>query len=291
MQDFGYSCYMNIAVIGANPLGAGVAHVAALGDHMVALYDLNPLVLKSAQERIIRNLDKGVSLGKHTPEEAAKAKAAILPTTKLENCADADFIIEVGPENLDLKKKLAEKLDSMTPERVIYAVHTESISLTVIASAAKKFPQRVVGMHFFDPVHIIKLVEIVRAEQSTQNTIDQAVLMARTMEKEVVVVRDTPGFLVNRVAQVYTREALNLLGEGHVDAETMDRLMVSLNFRQGPFQWMDTVGVDAHLTQMEQLYEATGKLPRFRPHPLLRKMVQANRLGRKTKQGFHKYDE
>lgn len=265
--------------------------MAALGDHMVALYDLNPAILKTAQERIARNLDKGVSLGKHTPEEAAKAKAAILPTTQLENCAEADFIIEIGPEKLDIKKKLAEKLDSMTPERVIYAAHTESISLTVIASAAQRFPGRVVGMHFFDPVHIVKQVEVVRADQSTQTAIDQAVLLARTMEKEVIVVRDTPGFLVNRVAQVYTREALHLLGEGHVDAETIDRLMVSLDFRQGPFQWVDTLGIDTYLTQMEQLYQATGQAPRFRPHQLLRQMVQANRLGRKTKQGFHKYDE
>lgn len=265
--------------------------MAALGDHMVALYDLNAAILKTAQERIARNLDKGVSLGKHTPEEAAKAKAAILPTTQLENCAEADFIIEVGPEKLDIKKKLAEKLDSMTPERVIYATHTEAISLTVIASAAQRFPGRVVGMHFFDPVHIVKQVEVVRADQSTQTAVDQAVLLARTMEKEVIVVRDTPGFLVNRVAQVYTREALHLLGEGHVDAETIDRLMVSLDFRQGPFQWVDTLGIDTHLTQMEQLYQATGEAPRFRPHQLLRKMVRANRLGRKTKQGFHKYDE
>lgn len=282
---------MNVAIVGAGTIGTGVAQLAALYGHMVALYDVNFAAIKAAQEKIWRSMDKGVSLGKHTAQEATKAKAAILPTTKLENCAEADFIIEVGPENLDVKKKLIEKLDELSAERTVLATHTDSLSVMAIASAAKKHPQRIVGMHFFEPAHLVKLVEIVRIDQTTQNTIDQAVLLARDMERDVVVVRDTPGFLVNRVAQVYTRESLHLLNEGHVDSETIDRLMTSLEFRQGPFHWMDALGIDTHLTQQEQLFKATGELSRYRPHPLLRKMVQANRLGRKTKHGFRKYDE
>ncbi len=282
---------MNIAVVGAGSIGTGVTQIAALYGHMVGLYDVNIAVIKTAQEKIYRSIDKGVSLGKHTSQEATKAKASILPTTRLEDCAEADFIIEVGPENVEIKKKLIERLDSLAAEKSTIATHTDSLSVTAIAAGAQKHPQRIVGMHFFDPAHITKLVEIIRADQTTQNTIDQAVLLARDLEREVVIVRDTPGFLVNRVGQVYTREALHLLHEGHVDAETIDRLLVSLDFRQGPFQWMDAQGIDHYLAQQEQFYKAIGELPRFRPHPLLRKMTQANRLGRKTKHGFHKYDE
>jgi 3-hydroxybutyryl-CoA dehydrogenase len=282
---------MNIAVIGSNPISTGISHVAALDGHRVALYDVNLDAAKRNKSRLERTFDQMVTIGTLDAEQAKTAREALLPTDDLNNCAQAEFIIELSPESLEVKQALIEKLDGMTTDRVILAIHTDTLSVTTIAAAARRHPERVVGMHFFHPVPETPLVEIVRADQSTQTSIDQAVLIARRMGKDPILVRDAPGFVVNRINSVYTREALHMLGEGHVDAETIDRLMESAGFKEAPFRLMDNTGIDQHHRITEQLYEANNQEQRYRPHPILRKMVQSRRLGKKTKQGFYSYHE
>jgi 3-hydroxybutyryl-CoA dehydrogenase len=282
---------MNIAVIGAGTYGTGIAEIMALGGHTVALYDVDPAILGRAHLRITQNLDKRANQNEITRLDAERAKKAIIATALLEQCAEADFMIEAAPETLDGKKMLFEKMDRISPRTSVLASTTTTFSITAVAAAAKRFPERVMGMHFFEPVTSQKLVEIVPAEQTAKDMLDRCLFLLRALGKEVVTVKDTPGYIVDRVGAVYTGEALRIIGEGQVTAEAVDKLMESMGIEQPPFRLMDTLGIDTHLEITKRLYEAYYHESRYRPHPIQERLIQANRLGRKTKRGFYEYNE
>lgn len=282
---------MNIAIIGAGTHGAGLAQIVALGGHAVALFDVDSQALNRARQWIAQHLEKQVMQGKTPRPEADRAKNAIVPVTVLEQCAEADFMIEAVPDQLEAKRTLFEKMDRIAPRTTILATTTATLSITAIATAAKRHPERVIGMHSFEPVTTHKLVEVIPGDQTAQDVVDRSLHLLRGLGKTAVTVKDMPGFLVNRVLTVYTGEALRLIGEGQITPEGVDKLMNSLGIEQGPFALMDTLGIDVHLVLTEHLYQAFYQEARYRPHPIQRKMVLSNRLGRKTRQGFHKYDE
>lgn len=282
---------MNIAIVGAGTIGTGFAQLAMLAGNAVALYDTSTQALQRAQLRITRELEEGVQKGVIDYHKSVQVRKLLGSTTILEHCAEADVVIESAPEQLELKKMLFERLDKVAPQAVILASCTSTIPLTVMAGVAKRYPERVIGTHFLTNVQESKLVEIVRADQTSATTVDQIVTLMQQLGKEIIISKDAPGFVVNRVTSAYTNEALRLLGEGNLTAEAIDKLMESLEFKAGPFRLMDEAGIDTNLSAKQALYDATFHEPRFRPHFIQQKMVQAGLLGRKTKQGFHKYNE
>ena len=282
---------MNIAIIGAGTIGSAIAQIAARSGHAVALYDISQQVLQRAIIQITKALELNVQKGEISYEQAARTRALIGTTVVLEHAGEADFILEAAPEDLDTKKGIFERLDKAAPRTTTLASTTNSLSISVIASAAKQFPDRVVGLHFFNPPAQVRLVEVIRGDQTSPTAIDKASQFAQSLGKETVTIKDMPGFLVNRVGDAFTGEALRMVGEGNLDAETVDRLMESLDFKTPPFRHLDNVGLDTALNFKEWLYDATYQEPRFRPSHILRHLVQANRLGRKTKQGFYKYTD
>lgn len=282
---------MNIAVIGAGTRGSDIAQIMALGGHAVAIHDSNAQVLPRAQRIIAESLERGVTRAKIQRADADRAKRAIATTSILEQCYEADFMMVAIPEKLDILKSLFEKMDRFAPQSTILAVITETLSVTAIAATAKRFPQRVIGLNFLAPIPTQKIVEVIAADQTAQGAMDRSLSLLQQIGKQTIQVKDTPGFLISRVTTVYTGEALRILAEGGITAEATDDLMQSIGIEEGPFRIMDGIGLDAHLQGNEQLYAAYFQEARYRPHPIQNKMVQSNRLGKKTKQGFYKYDE
>ncbi len=278
-----------IGILGAGTMGSGIAQVAAVSRFDVVLHDVSGEVLKSAMERIKADFQTSVEKGRLSATEATEALSAIHPRKNLGDMGNADFIIEAAVENLDVKKEIFKKLDLIVAPHVILATNTSSLSITAIASLTKT-PESVVGMHFFNPPPIMKLVEIVRGKQTSDETVKTSCDLALRMGKTPVVCKDTPGFIVNRVARPFYGEALRLLGEGVATVEDIDRIVkLEGGFKMGPFELMDLIGIDINYAVTQSVYDQFFQEPRFRPHPIQRQMVEAGTLGRKTKKGFYTY--
>lgn len=268
---------MNIAIIGTGTLGSQVATLAALQGHQVAIYDVNAQILQQAQLRIARKLDEYLQAEKITLQMAARARQVLVTTTELEACGEADILIEAAPEALEVKRQLIEKLDRFTPLNTPIATTAANHPITAIASAAQKMPQRIAGLHFFGLTHMAQFIEVVRGDQTAPETITPLLYVARQMAEEVAVVNDVPGFLLQRVSNIYTNEALHILGEGNTDTATLDKLMESLGFDQGPIRKLDEIGIEESQQLTQHLYNAYYHEPRYRPHHLLDKLVQSGR--------------
>lgn len=278
-----------IGIIGSGTMGSGIAEVAALAKFDVALNDVSQAALTTAIERIKLNLNRAVEKDRITAVEATEALHRIHASDDFGQLSSSDFIIEAALEDLNVKREIFEKLNTMLASEAILATNTSSLSITSIASFAKK-PENVVGMHFFNPPPQMKLVEVVRGTYTADETVSATVELARAMKKEPVVCKDTPGFIVNRVARPFYGEALRLLGEGVADVETIDRIVKQEGgFKMGPFELMDLIGIDVNYAVTKSVYEQFFQEPRFRPHPIQRQMVEAGMLGRKTKKGFYSY--
>jgi len=277
-----------ITVIGAGTMGHGIAHVAAMADYQVHLVDVSDDVLAAARSKVEKNLRKGVELGKVKEEQMRAALARINFTTRLdEAAAAADLVIEAVPEQLALKQELFTRLDKLCPPDTVFATNTSTLSPSEIGSVTRR-PHKVIAMHFFNPVHLMKFVEVIRSLDTADDTCDTAVAVAHQMGKETVLVNESPGFVTSRISALVGNEAFYMLMEGVASAEDIDRaIKLGLNYAMGPLELADLVGLDVRLRNLEYLHKMLGE--KFRPCPLLVKYVQAGRLGRKTGRGVYDY--
>ena len=281
----------HLGIIGAGTMGAGIAQAAALSKVEVVLYDINDTILRQALERVKTDFKKGVEKGKLTSEQTTEAFGRIHPRTRLADLSHSDIVIEAVIEDLRIKKDLFKHLEADTRPTTILASNTSSLSITAIASAAR-YPERFVGMHFFNPVQRMKLVEIVLGQRTSPETAQRAIDCARQLGKTTVVAKDTPGFIVNRVARPFYGEALRLLDENVAYVEEIDRIVrIEGGFAMGPFELMDLIGLDVNLAVTQSIHEQFFGEPRYRPHSIQKKMVESGMLGRKAGQGFYKYEK
>ena len=279
-----------VAVIGAGIMGRGIAHAAALAGCRTILEDLLPNALRKAETEIRANLDKAVELGKVNADAARAAFSRIEYAGSVDEAArQADLVIEAVPEEMESKIEIFTLLDKVCRPTTILASNTSSLSVTEIASVTYR-AKKCVGMHFFNPVHKMKLLEVVRALETDAETLAAAVDLGKRMGKEVVVVKEAPGFITSRINAMIGNEAFYMLQEGIATAEDIDKaLKLGLNHPMGPFELVDMVGLDTRLHILEYLHKALGE--KFRPCPLLMQYVKAGRLGRKSGRGVFEYPE
>ena len=277
-----------IAVIGAGIMGRGIAHVAALGGYRTVLEDVLPAALRKAEGEIRANLDKAVELKKVTAAEAEAAVGRLEYAGSVEEAArEADLVIEAVPEEMESKIEIFTLLDKICRPGTILASNTSSLSVTEIASVTYR-AKKCVGMHFFNPVHKMKLLEIVRALETDDETIAAAVGVGRAMGKEAVVIRESPGFITSRINAMIGNEAFYMLEDGIASAADIDKaLKLGLNHPMGPFELVDLVGLDTRLHILEYLHKSLGE--KYRPAPLLVQYVKAGRLGKKSGRGVYEY--
>ena len=280
----------SIGVIGAGTMGSGIALASAIAGYDVVLNDIADEFLQRAFRNIGTLMDKMTEKGKLSVADANAAALRIRTTSHFEHLKTCDLVIEAAVENLKIKQELFSKLSDLVGEDTLLASNTSSLAITAIASACRK-PERVLGLHFFNPAHIMKLVEIIRGQETSDEVMYRAEGYVKQLGKIPVLAKDTPGFIVNRVARNFYGEAFRLVGDGIATHEQVDNIMRSAGFPMGPFQLMDLIGIDVNLSVTQSVYDQYFGEPRFRPHIIQQKMFEANRLGRKTGKGFYDYPQ
>ena len=279
-----------IGVLGAGSMGNGIAQVVSQAGYQVIMRDIEDRFVQSGLNAIEKFLAKSVEKGKMTEDQKKGILSRIKGTTKLEDMKDADFIIEAIFEDLELKKNVFKQLGELTRSHVILTTNTSSMSVTEIAMATKR-PEKVAGMHFFNPAQLMRLVEVIRAYHTNDETVHIVMEMAKKLGKEPVEVKkDTPGFIVNRLMMPHMIEAIRMAEEGVASIEDIDKAVkLGLNYPMGPFELMDLTGTDIALHVTEYLYKELNKESKWSVPTLLRSMIRAGKLGRKTGGGWYKY--
>jgi 3-hydroxybutyryl-CoA dehydrogenase len=277
-----------IAVIGAGTMGRGIAYASCLAGYTTKLYDVEDKILNAAAETITASFRKAVDKAILSPDVVSQSLARLQTTADLNHAVSAaDFIIEAIPEKIDLKIDLFRQLDQIAPKHAIFATNTSSLSITEMAGATQRAPQ-VIGMHFFNPVPVMKLIEIIRGLETSEETITATQEVAQKMKKETVVINESPGFITTRINAMIGNEAFYMLQEGVATAQEIDKaLKLGLNHPMGPFELVDLVGLDVRLNILNFLHQALGE--KFRPCPLMVKYVKAGRLGQKARKGVYDY--
>ena len=279
-----------LVVIGSGVMGRGIAYVSSLGGFNTVLIDVDEKRLLNAEQEINCIFDKGIARGKITLEDAESAKEKLKYSNFLaDNVKDADLVIEAVPEKIDIKKTIFEVIDQHAPEHCLFASNTSTMSPTEIASFTKR-PEKVIAMHFFNPVHKMPLVEIIRGLETSDETAEAIQKAAIQMGKETVIINEFPGFVTSRISALVGNEAFYMLQEGLGSPEDIDKaIKLGLNYPMGPFELGDLVGLDTRLNNLKYLHEKLGE--KYRPAPLLEQYVKAGRLGRKTGRGVYDYRE
>ena len=279
-----------IGVLGAGTMGHGIAQVAAAAGYDVALRDVDEAAVARGLASIKRNLEKGIQRGKLTEAARDQTLARIQTTTSIEDLRDVDLIIEAAPENLELKRTLVRECEALVKTDCIFATNTSSLSIGEIAGGSAR-PEHVVGMHFFNPVHLMRLVEIVVGAQTSGATVGTVRAVAQRMKKEPIVVRDVPGFASSRLGVTLGLEAMRMVEQGVASARDIDTAMeLGYNHPMGPLRLTDLVGLDVRLSIAEYLHGKLGS-ETFRPPEILRRMVREGKLGKKTGEGFYKWND
>ena len=277
-----------ICVIGAGTMGAGIVQVLIQKGYRVILRDLNQEFIDKGIKSITKNFDRSIQKGKMTELEKKSALENLQGSTTVEDIADCDLVIEAASENMEIKKKIFAEIDKICKPEAILATNTSSLSITEVAAATNR-PQKVIGMHFFNPVPVMKLVEVIKGMTTDEETRAAIIHLTMAVDKTPVEVEEAPGFVVNRILIPMINEAIGILAEGVAKAEDIDEAMkLGANHPIGPLALADLIGNDVCLAIMEVLHTEFGD-SKYRPHPLLRKMVRGKRLGRKTGKGFFNY--
>ena len=279
-----------IAVLGAGIMGRGIAYVSALGGFRTVLQDTSDGAIEQAVAEITALFEKGAATGKVPEAEAVAARRRLATARTLEEAArEADLVVEAAPERLELKVAMFAALDRATPPAAVLASNTSALSISELAAVTRR-PQKVVGMHFFNPVHRMKLLEVVKGLETGDDTVATALMVGERMGKEGVVVRESPGFVTSRINAMIGNEAFYMLQEGVASARDIDKaLKLGLNHPMGPFELVDLVGLDTRLSILRHLHRTLGE--KFRPCPLMEQYVAAGRLGRKAGRGVYEYPD
>jgi len=278
-----------IGVIGAGTMGSGIASVSALSGYKTIIHDVYDEALTKAKNSIINGYDKLAEKGKIDKNKKNTAESNLEFTSDINRVSECGLIIEAALEDIKLKKELYKKLEEITSKDCILATNTSSFSITAISSAVKN-KSNVIGMHFFNPANIMKLVEIVKGEFTSEESVSKVFEITKSLGKTPVLCKDTPAFIVNRVARPFYGEALKILAEGGISVEDIDKIMKTEGgFAMGPFELMDLIGIDVNFSVTKSVFEAFFYDPKYKPSPIQQKMVDAGLLGRKTGQGFYKY--
>jgi 3-hydroxybutyryl-CoA dehydrogenase len=279
---------MNVAVIGAGTMGSGIAQVAAQAGHKVVLYDTHKEAVDKALGGLRKTLDKLVEKGKFTAEQADGIHGRITPASDLKDLAGSGLVIEAIIEDLGIKQKLFAELEGILTSEALLATNTSSLSVTAIAGSLK-YPERMVGLHFFNPAPLLPLVEVVPGLATAPDLAQRCAALMTAWGKAPVIGKDTPGFVVNRVARPFYGEAIRIYEEGIADMPTIDAAMKSVGFKMGPFELMDLIGNDINFTVTKTVWEAFFYDPRYKPSFTQQRQVESGRLGRKTGRGYYSY--
>ena len=280
-----------IGVVGAGTMGAGIAQVAALGGYRTAIYELDGKALERGLEMVRNGMRRGAERGRWSEQEATDALERIEADTIIEVLRGADIVIEAAPEDFDLKRNLFERLASVCGPDAVLATNTSSLSVTAIASRIER-PERIVGMHFFNPPALMQLVEVVAGDESGEPALELTAAVARGMGRTPIRARDSVGFVANRCVRPFFLESLRMLAEGVAPHDELDRIVrLGAGLRMGPFELMDLIGIDVNFAVAKSFWQQSFGEPRWRPNPIHERMVASGRLGRKTGRGFYVYEK
>lgn len=280
-----------VGVVGAGTMGRGIAQIAALGGYETVLYDPLPGVATESAEALRVALDKGAARGRWGEEDATAAAQRVQPAEDVAQMAGAELAIEAAPERLELKREIFNQLAEVLGSEATLASNTSSLRVTEIAEGVPH-PERMVGMHFFNPPPLMKLVEIVATERSSEQALAAATEVGERMGRTPIRAKDSPGFVANRLARPFSLESLRILGDGIADAATIDRIVrLGGGFRMGPFELLDLIGLDVNLEIARSFFAQGGEVERWRPSPIQEQLAAEGKLGRKSGHGYHDYSE